>query len=60
MKDGQATYVARYVRTSRLEQEEKFGAPKFSKVTQSLHHLVYSYIRNGSDVDGTFTLLQFG
>lgn len=32
MKNGQATYVARYVRTSRLEQEEKFGAPKFFKV----------------------------
>jgi carotenoid cleavage dioxygenase len=32
MKDGEATYVARYVRTSRLQQEERFGAPKFNKI----------------------------
>jgi carotenoid cleavage dioxygenase-like enzyme len=32
MKDGQATYVARYIRTSRLQQEESFGAPKFNKL----------------------------
>jgi len=32
IKDGKATYVARYVRTSRLEQEEFYGAPKFVKV----------------------------
>jgi len=56
MKDGQATYVARYVRTSRLQQEESFGAPKFNKVTKTLHHLVYSYVRNASYVDGSMEL----
>jgi len=32
IKDGKATYAARYVQTSRLVQEERFGAPKFLKV----------------------------
>ncbi|XVF22947.1 hypothetical protein REPUB_Repub12eG0214900 [Reevesia pubescens] len=32
IKDGKATYVSRYVRTSRLKQEEFFGAAKFMKV----------------------------
>ncbi|KAI3939695.1 hypothetical protein MKX01_029857 [Papaver californicum] len=32
IKDGKATYVSRYVRTSRLKQEEYFGAAKFLKV----------------------------
>lgn len=32
IKDGKATYVSRYVKTSRLKQEEFFGAPKFMKV----------------------------
>ncbi|XP_062115357.1 carotenoid 9,10(9',10')-cleavage dioxygenase 1-like [Humulus lupulus] len=32
IKDGKATYVSRYVRTSRLQQEEYFGAPKFMKI----------------------------
>jgi carotenoid cleavage dioxygenase len=32
MKDGQATYVARYVRTSRLLQEQRLGGPKFSTI----------------------------
>lgn len=31
IKDGHATYVSRYVRTSRLQQEEKYGAAKFLK-----------------------------
>ncbi|KAL5543570.1 hypothetical protein UlMin_007354 [Ulmus minor] len=31
IKDGKATYVSRYVRTSRLKQEEYFGASKFMK-----------------------------
>ncbi|KAK3030773.1 hypothetical protein RJ639_035438 [Escallonia herrerae] len=31
IKDGKATYVSRYVRTSRLKQEEFFGA-KFMKI----------------------------
>ncbi|EXB32777.1 hypothetical protein L484_012507 [Morus notabilis] len=32
IKDGKATYVSRYVRTSRLKQEEYFGGAKFMKV----------------------------
>lgn len=32
IKDGKATYVSRYVRTSHLKQEEYFGAAKFMKV----------------------------
>lgn len=33
IKDGKATYVSRYVKTSRLKQEEYFGGAKFMKVT---------------------------
>ncbi|KEH19092.1 carotenoid 9,10(9',10')-cleavage dioxygenase [Medicago truncatula] len=32
IKDGKATYVSRFVRTSRLKQEEYFGGSKFMKV----------------------------
>ncbi|XP_050283885.1 carotenoid 9,10(9',10')-cleavage dioxygenase 1-like isoform X2 [Quercus robur] len=32
IKDGKATYVCRYVRTSKLQQEEYFGGAKFSKL----------------------------
>ncbi|CAK9140388.1 unnamed protein product [Ilex paraguariensis] len=32
IKDGKATYVSRYVRTSRLNQEEFFGGAKFMKI----------------------------
>nr|AIX87533.1 carotenoid cleavage dioxygenase 1A [Lycium ruthenicum] len=32
IKDGKATYVSRYVRTSRLKQEEFFGGAKFMKI----------------------------
>lgn len=32
IKDGRATYVSRYVKTSRLKQEESFGGAKFMKV----------------------------
>ncbi|XP_062115359.1 carotenoid 9,10(9',10')-cleavage dioxygenase 1-like [Humulus lupulus] len=32
IKDGKATYVSRYVKTSRLKQEEYFGGAKFLKV----------------------------
>ncbi|KAK4591904.1 hypothetical protein RGQ29_016389 [Quercus rubra] len=32
IKDGKATYVSRYVRTSKLQQEEYFGGAKFSKL----------------------------
>uniref|UniRef100_A0A803P489 carotenoid 9,10-dioxygenase n=2 Tax=Cannabis sativa TaxID=3483 RepID=A0A803P489_CANSA len=32
IKDGKATYVSRYVKTSRLKQEEYFGGSKFLKV----------------------------
>lgn len=32
IKDGRATYVSRYVRTSRLKQEEFFGGAKFMKI----------------------------
>uniref|UniRef100_A0A2N9I0T9 carotenoid 9,10-dioxygenase n=1 Tax=Fagus sylvatica TaxID=28930 RepID=A0A2N9I0T9_FAGSY len=32
IKDGKATYVSRYVRTSRLKQEEYFGGAKFMKI----------------------------
>jgi len=32
IKDGKATYVSRFVKTSRLKQEEYFGGSKFMKV----------------------------
>lgn len=32
IKDGKATYVSRYVKTSRLKQEEYFGKAKFMKI----------------------------
>lgn len=32
IKNGKATYVRRYVRTSRIQQEEFFGGSKFMKV----------------------------
>ncbi|KAK4842159.1 hypothetical protein QYF36_016716 [Acer negundo] len=32
IKDGKATYVSRYVKTSRLKQEEFFGGSKFMKI----------------------------
>ncbi|XP_050283890.1 carotenoid 9,10(9',10')-cleavage dioxygenase 1 isoform X2 [Quercus robur] len=32
IKDGKATYVSRYVRTSRIKQEEYFGGAKFMKI----------------------------
>ncbi|KAF8369865.1 hypothetical protein HHK36_032106 [Tetracentron sinense] len=32
IKDGKATYVSRYVRTSRLKQEEFFSGSKFMKI----------------------------
>ncbi|CAL0310311.1 unnamed protein product [Lupinus luteus] len=32
IKDGKATYVSRFVRTSRLQQEEYFGGAKFMKI----------------------------
>ncbi|CAA0808904.1 Carotenoid 9-10(9-10)-cleavage dioxygenase 1 [Striga hermonthica] len=32
IKDGKATYVSRYVKTSRLKQEEYFGGSKFMKI----------------------------
>ncbi|XP_045799566.1 carotenoid 9,10(9',10')-cleavage dioxygenase 1-like [Trifolium pratense] len=32
IKDGKATYVSRFVRTSRLKQEEYFGGCKFMKI----------------------------
>ncbi|PON40751.1 Carotenoid cleavage dioxygenase [Trema orientale] len=32
IKDGKATYVSRYIRTSRIKQEEYFGGAKFMKI----------------------------
>ncbi|XP_031273702.1 carotenoid 9,10(9',10')-cleavage dioxygenase 1-like [Pistacia vera] len=32
IKDGRATYVSRFVKTSRLKQEEFFGGAKFGKI----------------------------
>lgn len=32
IKNGKATYVSRYVKTSKLKQEEFFGGAKFAKV----------------------------
>ncbi|XP_024929404.3 carotenoid 9,10(9',10')-cleavage dioxygenase 1 isoform X2 [Ziziphus jujuba] len=32
IKNGKATYVSRYVRTSRIKQEEYFGGAKFMKI----------------------------
>jgi carotenoid cleavage dioxygenase-like enzyme len=33
IKDGKATYVARFVKTSKLQQEEYYGAAKFVKAS---------------------------
>jgi carotenoid cleavage dioxygenase len=38
IKDGKATYVARFVQTSRLQQEEVYGAAKFLKASVRLFH----------------------
>ncbi|KDO83428.1 hypothetical protein CISIN_1g007605mg [Citrus sinensis] len=43
IKDGKAAYVSRYVKTSRLKQEEFFGGAKFTKI---------------GDVKGLFGLLM--
>ncbi|XP_010552739.1 PREDICTED: carotenoid 9,10(9',10')-cleavage dioxygenase 1 isoform X1 [Tarenaya hassleriana] len=43
IKDGKATYVSRYVKTSRLKQEQFFGGAKFMKI---------------GDVKGLFGLLM--
>ncbi|KAI3953622.1 hypothetical protein MKW92_013906 [Papaver armeniacum] len=43
IKDGKATYVSRYVMTSRLKQEEYFGGAKFIKI---------------GDLDGLFGLFM--
>ncbi|CAL1371696.1 unnamed protein product [Linum trigynum] len=32
IKNGKATYVSRYVKTSRLQQEQFYGGPKFMKI----------------------------
>jgi len=32
IKNGKATYVSHFIRTSRLKQEEYFGGCKFMKV----------------------------
>ncbi|KAJ0010507.1 hypothetical protein Pint_33331 [Pistacia integerrima] len=32
IKDGRATYVSRFVKTSRLKREEFFGGAKFTKI----------------------------
>ncbi|KAK9673946.1 hypothetical protein RND81_12G200800 [Saponaria officinalis] len=32
IKDGKAAYVSRYVKTSKLKQEDYFGGPKFMKI----------------------------
>ncbi|KAI8545830.1 hypothetical protein RHMOL_Rhmol07G0068900 [Rhododendron molle] len=44
IKDGKATYVSRYVKTSRLKQEEFLGGAKFTKI---------------GDLKGLFGLLMF-
>lgn len=43
IKDGKATYVSRYVKTSRLKQEEFFGAAKFMKVWDLVFIYIYTY-----------------
>ncbi|CAN0917397.1 Carotenoid 9,10(9',10')-cleavage dioxygenase 1 [Linum grandiflorum] len=45
IKDGKATYVCRYVRTSHLKQEEFYGAAKFIKL---------------GDLKGYFGLVTYG
>ena len=40
IKDGKATYVSRFVRTSRLKQEEFFGGAKFMKVYFNRLHIL--------------------
>ncbi|KAF6168352.1 hypothetical protein GIB67_018192 [Kingdonia uniflora] len=42
IKDGKATYVSRYVRTSRLKQEEFFGGAKFMKALGDLQYQNFS------------------
>lgn len=44
IKDGKATYVSRFVRTSRLKQEEFFGGAKFMKVTNCLKVLTLRFL----------------
>lgn len=42
IKDGKATYVSRYVKTSRLKQEEYFGEAKFMKVCAEVKQVSFS------------------
>ena len=44
IKDGKATYVSRYVRTSRIKQEEYFGGAKFMKVCSKLYELLHLFL----------------
>ena len=44
IKDGKSTYVSRYVKTSRLKQEEFFGAAKFMKVMDLVCIHITSYL----------------
>ena len=48
IKDGKATYVARYVKTSRLKQEEFFKGPKFMKV--DINKDLLKYLTSSIDV----------
>jgi carotenoid cleavage dioxygenase-like enzyme len=44
IKDGKATYVSRFVKTSRLKQEEFFGAAKFPKVMPWTMNIYWLYM----------------
>ncbi|KAH8953584.1 hypothetical protein BDL97_08G035300 [Sphagnum fallax] len=48
IKDGKATYVARFVKTSRLQQEEYYGAAKFIKLgdMQGVKGIFFSLVFN--------------
>ena len=58
IKDGKSTYVSRYVKTSRLKQEEFFGAAKLMKVIDLVCIHITSYLWELSYQ--SFVFLQIG
>lgn len=46
IKSGKATYMARFVRTSKLQQEEYYGAAKFLKASQFIRTLLHMFVNS--------------
>jgi carotenoid cleavage dioxygenase len=46
IKNGKATYMARFVRTSKLQQEEYYGAAKFLKASQVIRTLLHMFVNS--------------